>query len=166
MSWDNYRRSDEYSDRPRDSTTWRYFKIGLGLMLGMGVAWAIYMMVVGTFVASTVNEMQVQTTQRINAQAEKVRFQALQLKQAAEDLVNHEAREREEQQRRQQEAEEAERRERLAKEAAWKQFYKKRPECDNFTTNELFVECGNDHMRAQRLFEQQWEARKQKTEVN
>jgi hypothetical protein len=161
MSWDNYRRQDAYFEKSRESTTWRYFKVGLGLMLGMGVAWAIYMFAVGTFVLGTVNEMQVQTTQQLNAHAEKVKLQALQLKQVAEDRIYREAREKEEQQRRQQEAAEAERRERLAKEAAWQKFYKKRPECGNFTTNEVFVECGNEHMRAQRQFEQQWEAKKQ-----
>lgn len=158
MSWDNHRRQDAYFDEPKESTTWTYFKVGLGLMLGIGVAWVIYMVVVGTFVLGTVNEMQVQTTQQINAHAEKVKVQALQLKQAAEDRIYREAREKEEQQRRQQEAAEAERRERLAKEAAWQKFYKKRPECDNYTTNEVFVECGNEYMRAQRKFEQQWEA--------
>lgn len=161
MSWDNFRRHDQYFDEPRESTTWRYFKVGLGLMLGMGVAWVIYMVVVGTFVVGTVNQMQVQTTARINAQAEKIKTEALQLKQAAEYAVNREAREREEQQRRQQEAAEAARRERLAKEAAWQKFYKKRPECENLASNEVFVECGNEYMRAQRKFEQEWEARKQ-----
>jgi uncharacterized membrane protein YhiD involved in acid resistance len=165
MSWDNHRRQDSYFDEPKESTTWTYFKVGLGLMLGMGVAWVIYMFVVGTFVAGTVNQMQVQTTERINAQAEKVKFQALQLKEAAENAVNSEAREREEQQRLQREAAEAERRERLAKEAAWQKFYKKRPECENLTSNEVFVECGNEYMRAQRKFDQVWEARKQKVEV-
>lgn len=160
MSWDSHRRQDGYFDEPKESTTWTYFKVGLGLMLGVGVAWVIYMLVVGTFVAGTVNQMQVQTTERINAQAEKVKLQALQLKLAAEAAVNSEAREREEQQRRQQEAAEAARLEQIAKEAAWKQFYKKRPECDNFTSNEVFVECGNEHMRAQRQFEQMWEARR------
>ena len=104
MSWDNHRRQDAYFDEPKESTTWTYFKVGLGLMLGIGVAWVIYMVVVGTFVLGTVNEMQVQTTQQINAHAEKVKVQALQLKQAAEDRIYREDREKEEQQRRQQEA--------------------------------------------------------------
>jgi len=161
MSWDNYRRQDEYFAKPRESTTWRYFKVGLGLMLGMGTVWAIYIMVVGTFITSTVNDMQVQTINRMNAQVEKIKIQAQQQKQAAEQEAIRKAQERASLQRQQLEAEEAAMRERHAKEAAWAQFYKKRAECENPATSAVFVECGNEYMRAQRRFEQQWEARKQ-----
>lgn len=161
MNWDNYRRQDEYFEKPRESTTWRYFKVGLGLMLGMGTVWAIYVMVVSTFVMGTVKDMQEQTTHRVNAQVEKIRIQAQQQKLAAEQETVRKAQERADLQRQQLEAAEAEMRERQAKEAAWERFYKKRAECENPPTNAVFVECGNEYMRAQRKFEQLWEARKQ-----
>jgi len=161
MSWDNYRRQDEYFAQPRESTTWRYFKVGLGLMLGMATVWVIYMVVVGTFITHTVNDMQVQTTNRLQAQVEKIKIQAEQQKLAAEQAAVRKAQERKDLQRQQLEAAEAEMRERKTKEAAWEQFYHKRAECENPATSAVFVECGNEHMRAQRKFEQQWEARKQ-----
>lgn len=160
MSWDNYRRQDEYFVQPRESTTWRYFKVGLGLMLGMATVWVIYMLVVGTLITHTVNEMQVQTTHRINAQVERLKIQAQQQKFAAEQEAARKAQVRRDLQHQQLEAAEAEMRERRAKEAAWERFYQKRAECENPATSAVFVECGNEHMRAQRKFEQQWDARK------
>lgn len=161
MSWDNDRRQDEYFAKPRESTTWRYFKVGLGLMLGMATVWSIYVMVVSTFVMGTVKEMQVQTTQNINTQLEKIKLQAEQRKLAVEQEAARKAQLSAQLQRQQMEAAEAEMRERQAKEAAWSQFYKKRAECENPATNTIFVECGNEYMRAQKKFEHQWEAKKQ-----
>lgn len=166
MSWDNYRQQEEYFAQPRESTTWRYFKVGLGLMLGMATVWLIYLMVVGTVISHTVNDMQVRTLNTVNAQVEKIRVQAEQRKIATEQEALRKAEERRALQRQQLEAAEAEMRERQAKEAAWERFYHKRAECENPPNNSVFVECGNEYMRAQRNFEHQWEAGKQKAEAD
>jgi len=43
------------------------------------------------------------------------------------------------------------------KEIAWKQFYIKPDKCLNMTSQEVVVECGNDHIRKRREFEELWE---------
>lgn len=39
------------------------------------------------------------------------------------------------------------------KEAAWKQFYKRDPACDNNPNTETFTRCANEHVRAKTQFE-------------
>lgn len=45
----------------------------------------------------------------------------------------------------------------IAKENAWKAFFKPKAECDNPRSNQEFVECGNDYMRAKARFEKFWQ---------
>ena len=43
------------------------------------------------------------------------------------------------------------------KEAAWQAFFQPRKVCDNPPDSATLVECGNDHIRAKREFEDRWE---------
>ena len=43
------------------------------------------------------------------------------------------------------------------KEIAWKEFYSAPEKCQNMTTQEAVVECGNFHIRKRREFEGLWE---------
>lgn len=172
MDWDNHRQERQYFEKPPESTTWKYFKVGLGLMLGITVAWLIYAVIVGSWVMGAANEMQKQNINTMNAHVERIRIQSEQIRLNAERQVaenrrieqlklQYEAQERAERNRQQLQAAEMEMQERQAKEAEWERFYKKRVECDNPASNAALVECGNEYMRAQRKFELQWEAKRQ-----
>lgn len=44
-----------------------------------------------------------------------------------------------------------------AKELAWNKYYKRPKKCENPSTNEVLIECGNYHIREDRKFEDVWE---------
>lgn len=44
----------------------------------------------------------------------------------------------------------------IEKEEAWKKFYKPARECSDYTRNSDMIECGNQHARTRKQFEEDW----------
>lgn len=45
----------------------------------------------------------------------------------------------------------------MAKELAWNKYYHRPKKCENPSTNDVLIECGNYHIREDRKFEAAWE---------
>ncbi|MES2364717.1 MAG: hypothetical protein V4563_02400 [Pseudomonadota bacterium] len=44
-----------------------------------------------------------------------------------------------------------------AKELAWNKYYKRPKKCEDLSTNDVLIECGNYHIREEKKFEAVWE---------
>lgn len=115
-------------------------KVALGIFLGGVLLWAAYEYRERYVAQQVLAELEA-TTQRASAQYDAAAA-------ARRRLQVERDRELREQREASAEREVAERR----KESAWRQFYQPSPECVAAAS----VQCGNEHIRARREFEQQY----------
>lgn len=134
-----------------DISVW---KIAIGVTLGILVAGAI-----GFFVRAWMAQAAVE---QIGAQANKM---LLQQQQAAQAARNRALAEKAEQERAAAYAAAARQRAQAAatdaamrRERAWAKYYKRPALCDNQPSNETMMKCANEHIRAKRQFDLDYEA--------
>lgn len=137
-------------------------KIGVAVFIAIVAAaalrWAYaywVMRQVGESFQKSMVQMQVDTQARLELARAKEQIRLEQIAQARAFEIEQQRRAREEEELRLRQQQQM----MIAKENAWKEFFKPRVECDNPRSNQEFVECGNDHMRAKARFEKTWQAK-------
>jgi LPS O-antigen subunit length determinant protein (WzzB/FepE family) len=136
-----------------DTSVW---KIAIGVTLGILVAGVIGFLVRAWMAQAAIEQ--------ITKQADKMMQQQQQAAQAARDRA---LAEKAEQERASAYAADARRRAQTAatdaamrRERAWAKYYKRSPLCDNQPSNETMMKCANEHIRAKRQFDVDYEAGK------
>jgi hypothetical protein len=132
------------------------WKIAIGVTLGILVAG-----VIGFFVRAWIAQAAIE---QISQQANKMLIQQQQAAQAAHDRALAEKAEQERaaayvveaRQRAQTAATDAA----MRRERAWAKYYKRPALCDDQPSNETMMKCANDHIRAKRQFDLDYEAGK------
>ena len=136
-----------------DTSVW---KIALGVTLGILLAGAI-----GFFVRAWMAQAAIE---QITQQANRMLIQQQQAAQAARDRAIAEKAEQERatayaaaaRQRSQAAATDAA----IRRERAWAKYYKRPALCDDQPSNETMIKCANEHIRAKRQFDLDYEAGK------
>ena len=136
-----------------DTSVW---KIALGVTLGILVAG-----VIGFFVRAWMAQAAIE---QITQQANKMLLQQQQAAQAARDRAIADKAEQERaaayaaaaRQRAQTAATDAA----IRRERAWAKYYKRTALCDDQPSNETMMKCANEHIRAKRQFDLDYEAGK------
>lgn len=98
--------------------------------------------------------------QQVQQMSEQSRRQAEQQRLERERIARLRAEAAAAQQRAQAQAAQAAREEAERRERAWNAYYRKPRHCDDPTTMAVMVECGNEHIRAKRRFDELYDAGK------
>ena len=131
-------------------------KIALGVTLGILVAGAIGFFVRAWMAQAAIEQFTQQTNKMLLEQqraAQAVRDRALADKAEQQRAASYAAAAR---QRAQTAATDAA----IRRERAWAKYYKRPALCDNQPSNETLVKCANEHIRAKRQFDLDYEAGK------
>ena len=145
----------------RETQSWEregtpVWKIVVGVTLGILLA-GVIAFVVRAWLAQ-------QAIEQIGQQAKKMLIQQQQANQAARDKRLAEQAERDriaaEQAAGRQQARSAASDAAIRRERAWAKYYKRSPMCDNQPSNETMVKCANEHIRAKRQFDEDYDAGK------